>query len=353
MTHAAALAETLSDRRRLAQALYWLGRNRTRWRSSSPRSSSRGRARVADEIGDPALSALPVNLMGRVYWQQSDFVRSARMMERNVEQMKVLGNQSEESTAAGFVSALFGYMGEFDKALAYSDRSIALARTLQNPYAEAANLHYRGIIRDQQGDWGAAIADYTVAQKIAEGAGDMFRVYLVKFMEGRARHMIGELESGRALIEEALALATKIGTTFIVGQARSYLASCRLASGEIADALPLCTESVDVARKTGDKFTEAIALRMQAETLARADAPDQRATARHALADAIRLQQQIGALPELARSHASFAAIAAADGAAAEAQRHRREAIDLFERLGMQWDLASVLGAVAPAARAG
>lgn len=354
LTHAAALAEALSDRRRLAQSLYWLGRNRYVLAELGPAIEfARRSLEIADEIGDPALSALPVNLMGRAYWQQSDFVRSARMMERNVEQMKMLGNQSEESTAAGFVSALFGYMGEFEKALDYSDRSIALARTLQNPYAEAANLHYRGIIRDQQGDWRGAIADYAIAQRIAEGAGDMFRVYLVKFMEGRARQMIGELASGRALIEEALTLATKIGTTFIIGQARSALASCRLASGEIDGTLALCTESVDVARKAGDKFTEAIALRMLGEMLARTDGPEQRAAGRQALADAIGLQQQIGALPELARSHASMAAIAAAEGAAGEAQRHRKEALDLFERLGMPWDLASVRGTVAPAARAG
>jgi tetratricopeptide (TPR) repeat protein len=88
-------------------------------------------------------------------------------------------------------------MGEFDKALAYSDRSIRLARELQNPYAEAANLHYRGIIRDQQGDWQAALEDYKAAESVAEKAGDSFRLYIVKFMEGRAPLMQGE-PGGRA-----------------------------------------------------------------------------------------------------------------------------------------------------------
>ncbi len=100
--------------------------------------------------------------------------------------------------------------------------STNLARELKNPYAEAASLHYRGIIRDQQGLWDAAIADYASAQAVAASAGDQFRVYIAKFMQGRARCISGDLAGGRKLLEEGIALAGQLGTTFLLGQAKGF-----------------------------------------------------------------------------------------------------------------------------------
>jgi tetratricopeptide (TPR) repeat protein len=349
LQQACAFAEALGDRRRLAQALYWLGRNHyVQADLERAIEYARRSQEIADEIGDAAVAAPPVNLMGRAYWQLSDFTRSGQMMERSVEQMRLLGNKSEEATAAGFVSALFGYMGEFDKALAYSDRGIALAQELHNPYAEAASFHYRGIIRDQQGQWGAAIDDYAAALKIAEKAGDLFRVYLAKFMQGRAHHMAGDLARGRELVEQSVALAAQIGTTFLLGQAKSVLATCRLAEGGVEAAHTLCQDAIELAEKAGDKFTQAMVLRTLAEVLCEDGSAQHGEQAVRHMLDAIHLQVGIGARPELARSHASLATILKVQGNAQEAAVSLAKAMQLFAQLDMRWDMAA-----ATAGRAG
>jgi tetratricopeptide (TPR) repeat protein len=349
LEQACALAEGLGDRHRLARALYWLGRNHYVLAKLERAIEYAQRSlEIADAIGDAALAAAPVNLMGRAYWQLSDFPRSAQMMERNIEQMRELGNRSEEATACGFLSALFGYMGEFDKALAYSERSLTLARELNNPYAESAGFHYRGIIRDQQGQWDRALADYAAAEKIAQSATDMFRVYIVKFMTGRARHLAGDPEGGRALIEEAVTLAGKIGTTFLLGQATSFLASAVLACGATAEARALCDDAVAMAKKAGDKFTEAIALRTLGETLSSLPASQRDVDPICALQDAVRMQSEIGAQPELARSHQSLSRVLEAAGRAAEAATHRDKAQELMRKLDMEWDLAQASRSAEP-----
>jgi tetratricopeptide (TPR) repeat protein len=261
------------------------------------------------------------------------------MMERNVEQMRQVANKSEESTAAGFVSALFGYMGEFEKALSYSDRSIKLAQDLKNPYAEAASFHYRGIIRDQQGQWDSAVTDYATAQRIAEKAGDMFRVYIVKFMEGRAFHMTGDQARGRKLIENSISLATQIKTTFLLGQAKSFLAACCLADGCVEEAVSLCTDGISLATKAGDKFTETLALRTLAESLCQRGSLQDRNQARRTLLDAIELLEGIRARPELARCYASLACILKTEGNAPEATNYLEKAMRQFGDLGMSWDI--------------
>ena len=333
-------AEELNDRRRLTQVLYWLGRNYY-VAAELPRAIDYARRslELADEAGDASLAAAPVNLMGRVYWQLSDFARSAHMMERSVQQMRLLGNRNEESTAAGFVSALFGYMGDFEKALFYSEFGLKLAQELRNPYAEAASLHYRGIIRDQQGLWDAAIADYVSAQKVAGAVGDQFRFYIAKFMEGRAQCMTGDLAAGRKLLEEGIAVAKQLGTTFLLGQAKSFLAACGLEDRPFEELRPLCAEAIDLARKAGDQFTEALALRVLAEVLSRLGPRDGASEAMDAISAAIRIQEGIGAKPELARSYTSLARILQAQGRPEEALASFEKSAALFKALGMRWDL--------------
>ncbi|HTT38164.1 MAG TPA: adenylate/guanylate cyclase domain-containing protein [Burkholderiales bacterium] len=341
LEHAYALAQKLNDRRRLAQVLYWLGRHHYVLAELERAIEYAGRSQeIADELGDAALAAPPINLMGRAYWQLSDFVRSAQMMERSVEQMRLLGNKSEESTAAGFVSALFGYMGEFDTALSYSNRSIKLARDLKNPYAEAASFHYRGIIRDQQGQWDLALADYATALKIAEAAGDMFRVYIVKFMQGRAHYMDGDLTRARSLVEDSIALASRIGTTFLLGQAKCFLAACCFGQAGAEDARSLCAEALSLAEKAGDKFTEALVLRTLAEGVSLTGVPPVSDEARRAILTAIQLQERIGATPELARSYLSLACIVKAAGNSGEASSYLGKAMHMFKELEMSWDIA-------------
>jgi tetratricopeptide (TPR) repeat protein len=343
LRQACALAEELGDRHRLAQGLYWVGRNHYVLAELEQAIDYAQRSlQIADELGDARLAAPPLNLMGRAYWQLSDFARSAQISERSVEQMHMVGNRSEESTAAGFVSALCGYMGEFDKALSYSDRSIRLARELGNPYAEAASFHYRGIIHDQQGDWEAAIADYTTAQQIAEKAGDMFRVYIARFMEGRAHHQRGDLAKGRLSIEAGISLAGQLRTTFLLGQAKNCLAACRLSENGADEAVMLCREAIGLAEKAGDKFTQALARRTLGEALSRADSSGNGEAALSAIREAVAIQEKIGARPELARSYAAGAALLKAREDATGAASWSESAIRLFRDLRMERDLAQL-----------
>ncbi|MDX1376562.1 MAG: hypothetical protein R3357_13415 [Burkholderiales bacterium] len=345
LEQAYAIARELKDRVRTAKVLYWLGRNH--YVAAELRRAieyAEQSLKIADELGDAGLGAGPVNLMGRAYWQLADFARSAHMMERSVEQMALLGNRSEESTAAGFVSALFGYMGEFEKALKYSSRSIKLAKELKNPYAEAASFHYRGIIRDQQGEWDLAIADYATAQGIAGPAGDTLRLYLAKFMEGRALQMAGDHARSRSTLHESISLATSIGTNFLLGQAKTFLAVSNLAEGDVEQARVVCDDAIALAVKAGDKFTEALALHALSEVLRAPGSQMDLAKAFQSLDAAIRIQQQIRARPELGRSYASMARLAAAQGMAREADEHGREASRLFAELGMRWDMARMSG---------
>jgi class 3 adenylate cyclase/tetratricopeptide (TPR) repeat protein len=340
LERARALAEELNDEFRLARVLYWLGRiHYVLGDPSTATEYARRSLEIADRLGNDVLAAPPVNLMGRLYWQRSDLVPASQMMERSVEQMRRLGNTTEEATAAGFVGALFGHMGEFKRALAYADHGLRLAQEMRNPFAEAAAYHYRAQIHIQHGTLAQAITDCEKARRFAERVGDLFRVYLVKFWEGQAHTMAGEPGRGRVLLEEGFALAERIGTRFYLFFGKANLAACLLALGEFEAVPPLCHEAIRLAAEGSDKFANALAHRTLAEALLCLDPVDLQ-QAECAMLEAVRIQQEIGTKPELARSYMSYAGLLKARGEEEQAKEHLAKAIGLFQDMGMAWDLA-------------
>jgi len=333
------LAKALHDEPRLARVLYWLGRlHYVRGNFQAAIEHARQSIEIADRLGDDALAAPPVNLMGRVYILQADFARASQLLARSAEQMHQLGNRSEEATAAGFAGYAFGFLGEFEQALAYVDHGIHLAQEMQNPFAEAAAYQYRANVHDQRGAWAQAITDFQEARRVAERAGDRFRVYLVKFFEGRAHTMAGDPAQGRVLLEESLALAEQLRTTFGLVYAKVFFAACLLALGELAVVPPLCHEAIRLAAEAGDQFHNALAHRTLAEALCALDPVDLQ-QAEGAIQEAIRLQQDIGAKPELARTYVSYARLLLSQGQGDKAKAYLTQAISMFQQMHMGWDL--------------
>ena len=331
------LAEQIPDEARLAQALYWLGRLRYVLGDSAQAIEYAGRSlEIADRLGDESLAAPPVNLMARTYWR-SDPPKARRMIERSVEQMSGLGNKGEEATAAGFAALPFAAAGEFDRALAYVNRGLTLAQEIQNPLAEAAAYQYRGTLHDQRGDYARAIADYESARSVAEQAGDLFRIYIVKFWESRAHTRAGDASRGRMLVEEGFALAERIGTRFVLAQGKASLAEALLALGELDEACRVSRDAIALSEESGDVLGSAVAHRTLAESLSRLGAPD--SPWQREILEAIRIQQDAEAQPELARSYLSYACLLAAAGEIQQARAHLTGAIDMLGRLGMDRDL--------------
>ena len=342
LERALALTDALGDEPRTSQVLYWLGRLRYVSGDSAGALEYATRSlAIADRLGDDALAAPPVNLMGRIHALRAEFGKAGQLLERSVEQMCRLGDKSEESTAAGLAGWVLGWSGEFARAVPYADQGIRLAREIQNPFAEAAALLYRGLIHDARGAWPEAIADFASARTVAERVGDRFRAYLAEFCEGRALTAAGDAARGRVLLEESLARAQQIGTKFFLAGLKTALANCFIALGEL-DAVPtLCREAIEIARETGDRFFGALAHRALAEGLGALSSPDL-ARAQDALQDAIRIQEDIGARPELARSFLVYARLLDRMGGMEDATEYRTRALAMLRDMDMVWDLARV-----------
>jgi len=167
---------------------------------------------------------------------------------------------------------------------------------------------------------------------------DLFRMYLAKTTQGHVHTLAGEPARGRVLLEEAAVLAEQLGTNFWLAWRTSYLAACLLALGECEGVPALCYEAIRVAEAAGDQYPRTLAQRTLGEALFALDSAHP-ALAESAILEAIRLQQAIGAKPELSRSYVSYARMLQAQGEAEKARAYLLQAIDMFQQMGMTWDL--------------
>jgi class 3 adenylate cyclase/tetratricopeptide (TPR) repeat protein len=339
LAEARTLAEALGDEARLASVLYWLGRLAyVQGRFDAAINYAEQGLAIADRLNDEGLAAPPVNLMGRSCYLTGQYGPAGHLLARSVEQMHALGNITEEASAAGFAGVALGALGEFERALAYADRGIRLAQELGKPFVEAAAYNYRAVVYCHQGS-PAAIADCEKVRRIAERIGDRFRVYLVQFYEGQAYITANEPQRARELLEKSIALADQLGTTTLLAWGQALLATALLELGEAAGALPLCNQAIELAQKTRDPLANALAHRTRAEAIAILEPMNIR-SAEDAVLEAMRIQQELGAEPELARSRFAYARLLDAWRRTDEAQPHLGRALETFRRFNMSQDLS-------------
>ena len=215
LAEAHALAEALVDEPRLAQILYWQGRLayvRGDMQTAIPHAEQS--LALADRLADETLSAPPVNLLGRIYTMQWECARGSQLLARSTAQMHDLGNRAEEATAAGFAGLAFGFLGVFASALPYADRGVEIARDLHDPFAEAAALHYRSMVYDQQGAWEQALTDWDTARRVAEGVGDRFRGLHGAPLVRLGRHQGGEPDRWTGFAGAGIGLCRRDGDDF-------------------------------------------------------------------------------------------------------------------------------------------
>jgi class 3 adenylate cyclase/tetratricopeptide (TPR) repeat protein len=341
------LAEALDDRLRLGRVLYWRGRlHYARGEFDAALASAQRSIALSDELQDEAAAAPAINLVARLRWQYGDYGKAAQLLARSTEQMRRLGNTAEEATAAGFAGWTLAFLGQTEDALEYTERGLRLAREQQNPFAESAAHFYRGAAFDQQGDWDAALAEYAAARRIAREAGDSFREYLILCQEGRAFAMTGALDRATGALREAIDRAGRLGTAFVIGWPKSYLAQCLLDQGDAEGARALAEEAAAWAEKAGDKYAQFMAYRALAAALAALGPPDY-AVAEEMLRRSIRLQHHMTLKPELGRTYAQYADLARRRGDPAQARAYLTVALDIFQQQGMRWDLARAQAAFA------
>lgn len=159
----------------------------------------------------------------------------------------------------------------------------------------ASVAEFQGMLHGVRGEWRAAVAGFTRSRELHRAIPNPYGAMLQTYRLGEAEAELGELETAYALLAEAHREAGELGRERMTRRTGFALAGvlCRL--GRTREARPLYDQSLTAARRRGAGFDEARVL------------------------DAL-------------------AALARAEGRAAEAVRHRADADEIRRRNGLAPD---------------
>jgi tetratricopeptide (TPR) repeat protein len=335
---AQAIVQRLNDQRRTAQVLYWIARNHyvRGDLSKSVELAERSLTIASESLQEEGLIVWPVNLLGRIYTANGDFVNGRLMMQRSVELLERLGNPSELSTSSSILAVALGATGEFQEAFKFSEQGLRLAREIQNLPGEAANYYYRAIVYEQKGEWSRVVEDCRAGLEIAKRIRDPFRVYVLTCLLGYGWFRLGEAKRGMDTLREGIGLAEQLGTKYLLAWAFSWLSDSYLVERSFDAALDAASRALSLAVPGSDFYGESLAARCYGEALCQKD-PNRLAEAEEHIQRAIRLQAEKGMKPQLARSYVGYARLLQLKGEADKAREYLDRARALFQELDMQW----------------
>jgi tetratricopeptide (TPR) repeat protein len=125
--------------------------------------------------------------------------------------------------------------------------------------------------------WGGDRADsiqcFERALTISTELGDQFRVYLIHGCRGQAHLLANDFRLAEDDLRQCLDLASQIGTNFLLGSFRAYLAEVRLCAGDLAATAELCREALQIATETDQPWGRGVAWRAFAKCLLAAARP--------------------------------------------------------------------------------
>jgi tetratricopeptide (TPR) repeat protein len=265
---------------------------------------------------------------------RSDYQLTVQMLLRSAGQLGAAGKPSAQAVATALAGRACAYLGDTGQALRHIEHSLQVTGAIQDPATTATVYMCRGAVYDQHGDWDRALADYAEAQRLAGQAGDLTRSYLIACQQGRAYALHSDPQRGHDILQQSLTLANKLDIAPVPAWPRVHLAACLLKLEQYDKVQPLCREALRLALAGGDYYGQFLAQRTLAEILTRMQ-PEQTAAIHTAMHEAIRLQRQLGALPELMRSYISYAGLLDSLGEQDDAAEYRNQALELFAQLDM------------------
>jgi class 3 adenylate cyclase/tetratricopeptide (TPR) repeat protein len=324
------------DRVRLARIQYWIGR--IHYYRDEPREAIgyfQQVLAVGQELGDEALLAIPLAVMGRALVVQGHFDRAIPVLIRALGPLEKTDEWLDWSFSKAYHGVAIAAGGKHAEGLAETQEAIARAQATKNPTALAGCLivqAFHGCLsRDARAFRDAAVA----ASAAGRVAGNSLMISVGLGFEAWALSRLGQHDAAEARMAEAIGEAEKIGGRIVaadwIAAANAELA---LNAGRPDEAVARVAPAIERARAIGGIFGEAVAQRIWGEALATLQ-PSAPADVDLHLATSLELFEAGGCQLEVAHTHAAWGALLRDRGEMAAAEEHLGRATELLETAGL------------------
>jgi tetratricopeptide (TPR) repeat protein len=293
---------------------------------------------IAEAIGDLELQVSTRNYLGITHLGRGSFLEARRLFEDVI--ARIPARQADElfgqarspaSTARSTLGIVNGYLGQFTEALAHASQALRDSEAAQHAYTISATLYTLGVIQLFKGDNVEAV-------RTLERGLESWRVLQappwssLSAALGVALCRIGDFSRGLSLLDAAQthSLADVMYPT-LLAQAEGYLLA-----GRTQQASGYAQQARDLARNTGSRGTEAIALHLLGETMACGDALNAKAASGPYVA-ALSQAAELCMRPLSAHCHFGLGKLYRRTRDHEQAQRHLTTAIAMYREMNITY----------------
>ena len=295
---------------------------------------------MSRELHDLEMGIAAEQFVGRSLHAQGRYRDAAELFRRLV--ASLTGERATQNLGLPVPPAVFARshivwclaeLGEFDEALRTGHEAVRLAEASGQPEALQWACYPLGLVALDRGELDAAVALLERTLDICRAAELPVYVPRIDAALGHARVLLGRSD-GLAQLEHAVTEAERRRQVNVHASALVRLADAALHLGEGERATATAERALDLARKRGERGTEARALRLQATAYRGAGGPrlEEAETAYRA---GMAIADELGMRPEAALARLGLGALLRIAGRAAEAKELLRTAEAGARRLGM------------------
>jgi len=257
LEESAQTAETLADTSRISDItlriarLYWLRGDAPQARHYAERTQGLLGQRAA-----PAQQAAVLRLLGRINVAQGNFETAAEQLGQSLLLESGPESQLARGAASGYLAIALAHIGDRAGAIAALEEAQQIARRLESLTALAVARVWGAVVYAALEMWAQAQELAAIGLSDCEAQDLPAYAFVARSVLGRVAHFKGDDATAYQRLQEAIAWAEANQYTLFRHMPHLYLAEAALARGDTDTGREQAQIALDLARRTGNRWTE-------------------------------------------------------------------------------------------------
>lgn len=280
--------------------------------------------------------------LGTICVRTGDYARAIVHFQTCIGMREDIGDLRGMSRSYNNLAAVYWGQSDYDRAAQYIRKSLEISRKIGNTHMTALCYANLGAVYYTLGDYPRAVKHYERSLEIRREIGELQGIADIYNNLGEVHHSLGDHQQALYYLQEAVKLFTEIGDKMTLSDAYKLLAEVVLELDEKDEALEYCQLSLTLAQEIGNREYEGIACRVLGQIHRAASRPEE---ARRCLQDSVEILMTTENKLELGKSTYELGLTLSAMGLE-EGQERLREAVQIFEELGVEGELEKARAAL-------
>jgi tetratricopeptide (TPR) repeat protein len=204
-----------------------------------------------------SLKSTLANDLGLLYQDKGEWERAIEYYERSLAIDEKVGDEHGMAPTLNNLGSVYQVKGEWERAIEYYERSLLICEKVGDEHGMATTFNNLGLVYQDKGEWERAIEHYERSLAITEKIGDEYMVARTFNNLGSVYQAKEEWERAIEYYERSLAIKKKVGDEHGMAPSFNNLGDVYQAKGEWERAIEYYERSLAILEKVGDEVRAA------------------------------------------------------------------------------------------------